>query len=1808
MPYNRESAADRDKVVKRLRRYWPKGAPDRAVDQFIEVFNGVYGATHDEGRALAAAYGTVQRRVGEDLDHAAMPAAVATLGRTLAVALSLGALRKLEQVLAECDCGQKHEKALKAVRLAIRLALFKFDRKESKLQHAGMEGGYERKKAGVNVAWAWDMAATQIYSQGDRVFLAVREMLQNSRDARATDIQIEWIPDPPSSVGPKTGTLIFTDNGKGMTQEVVETKFMELGGSMKEDGALGGFGAAKAAILTASVTKWSWDLRTRNVHARSIAGGDYAITTTPDTFPGTKITLYQVKDEVMTSPIGSGSPVDRIRALMSTSDLRGIRVTINGEAVTPYFAGRRGKPEEDFEAFDWGRFAVDIKSYKRASGEGGAIIVRVKGLAQFAEPEPYGQKFQRDYVLDFEIPPDIVPQSEVYPFKAGRDAFRYGGPSWYSFKRLVDLITARAGEKTEIGGYEEIAPDSTDPREQKAEAQFAKTIDSVMGGKGFNELLAELNDTAREFAAELGEAMGGSTGGIEIVVGESPRPGGGMEYTPSPFDDLVQLVGAAGSPSEQVQILAEWARERLADEDVYDFNSASRYLANADGNAVDLERFVEGVQRAVKRASPHTSPLLVASFVSRIIDQIEALVAPAYKEEVKKKKRKGELNPFGGAAVIFFSREEYGQERAEQFRKDARKYMKHLVWWDFTVRMVTQALHAGGSMDAAVKPGVGFVLDDKLLGLCRKDGQYVMVNPEPLARVIEQFKDRPFIPATFIHGVACHEIAHAQQIIKNSNSNHNEYWSIKREAFAEATLFLLPVIEEIGAKLFKMKRRRRRKEQAVDEVALDKITKLEAALAEARQKETELSNDVAYWRDAWNTERDAVWSSRQDAYKTARADADAELQPFRVALDNVAKRLEDALRLEEFRQWVQVNPQLLTEHGISEETFEELLSTPGAMYEILQRAQLNHAQLSVDPTLFPEAQEAYHTACGCVESWAKPYHEKKEPQHAGCPGCGGTCGGTTADDDDERQHAACSCTARTEHAAARVKCPPVTRSRVTVGADGKIYNRDGSTSGPTRRRTPEQEKRWERVADGAEDILRKHKIQLGRTLGCGSYACAYEVVGKKSVVAKLTGDPADAGAWMQVLKRTKGKPWPKGLVRTHCVEALPLIKGKQFFLMLQDKVTQPIRDYTAGADFINDDDVRMAFLDGNTKYLLATAKEFGANPKWVKPLADTIRWLQQNKIDWHDLHSGNVMLKGSVPVIIDLGHGTVPKAKVPVMKHAALRTESHAGARINGCPATDGAVLVEGPGTVSRSPGEVSWRQQRSSTSWSELVEQAQKQLAYHGIILGEPLGCGKYACAFEADGVPGIVKITSDGADAAAWQRVLEEKKTPPGLAKTYCVEALDLGEDHPPVFIIVQEQLEPLFADEETLINIPVYRAVQNYDTWLDLDHVQRELRQWIEELPDEFVTADVGLTPEELEEARDALHARLGVILDATHWLRVRGVEWTDVHAGNVMMDSVGNLKIVDLGHGRVSLTTIPLLAAPPTTEHAAMRLTGRAPYQDHIVVYTGEDLQALMDSDDPAGLIDQADTLIANSEWPGFNQLLALAVDESTTDEDGEPIGPAGHRVAGIISDDGTGELLFLVDEEYQGQRIGRLMVKGLLPEVDEATKEEVISGDWSPPYSAIAGSEAGAAFLHSLPNEFGWKAYALIEWSGYDEDLELWREQQEEEEHAGSRHAGARIDVLRDMAIKQLQKAEPGSSAQDIWEDLHPNFREGVEDEARRRGVTALDVVRQVAHAGMSTGGLTGAPREDRVEGRWYEGFPEAEDEDNDDLIADLLGG
>lgn len=219
------------------------------------------------------------------------------------------------------------------------------------------------------------------------------------------------------------------------------------------------------------------------------------------------------------------------------------------------------------------------------------------------------------------------------------------------------------------------------------------------------------------------------------------------------------------------------------------------------------------------------------------------------------------------------------------------------------------------------------------------------------------------------------------------------------------------------------------------------------------------------------------------------------------------------------------------------------------------------------------------------------------------------------------------------------------------------------------------------------------------------------------------------------------------------------------------------------------------------------------------------------------------------------------------------------------------------------------------------------------------------------------------------------------------------------------------------------------------------------------------------------------------------RDSGYDWSAYSARStfpapkILVRKDGSMEILDGNHrltyfeqGPWDTVQVWVIQEVDDQEHAAMKYVSPNKYKSHFICYTDYDLEEM---DDGEGYyLKQARKLIRRSEWPGFNEVKVVCLDESD---------PEDPTLAGVISDDGSGELLFLTVPEYGGQGVATLMVEALLPEVEGATMESVLDGTWDPPYHAIAGSEAGSSFMSSLSNKLGWKAWALIDWSGYEEE-------------------------------------------------------------------------------------------------------------------------
>jgi len=221
---------------------------------------------------------------------------------------------------------------------------------------------------------------------------------------------------------------------------------------------------------------------------------------------------------------------------------------------------------------------------------------------------------------------------------------------------------------------------------------------------------------------------------------------------------------------------------------------------------------------------------------------------------------------------------------------------------------------------------------------------------------------------------------------------------------------------------------------------------------------------------------------------------------------------------------------------------------------------------------------------------------------------------------------------------------------------------------------------WAANLAAAKEILAKNGITLGKMLGkCGTFGCAFEVVGYPDVVLKLSGDSIEAASAQTVLASIASgeSTWASfpALAQLHCVYALARTDGKPIgtFALLQQK----LRPLSVGVQqFINAwrysllSPVRERRVGAHDPHAREQAiqrmrREIGpAESRQARLLGETMDALDAIGVWWDDLHSGNVMQDAAGNwKIIDLGAGQSPP-QVAVSIAEGLPVSRAAGARV----------------------------------------------------------------------------------------------------------------------------------------------------------------------------------------------------------------------------------------------------------------------------------------------------------------------------------------------------------------------------------------------------------------------------------------------------------------------------------------------------------------------------------------------------------------
>ena len=714
-------------------------------------------------------------------------------------------------------------------------------------------------QVGVNAGVIWRYMTSAVYQSGDLPVLATREALQNSRDAceaavRARKLragagrfEVSW--------DPAARSLTWEDNGVGMDTATILGKFLVIGETGKgaagdSEEAAGGFGVAKAVILGCSTT-FRWELHSRDNLAISQGAGEEVRIYEAPFLQGTRLTVHDVDpehDQLWDHARGEYVGLeDRLRELLAANDLPRLTLVFNGQEVKPMFS-RRGGSRVRVDG-DWGRgTTATIKAYRRPPGDRrGAYYLRLGGLYQYSLPSQR-RLLKADVVVD--LATSVRPGERGYPLNAARDALQ--GPGRWTFSDLVDEVEK---ESESVGRSEEdevFDPESGDQAQREGAAQLAALMDEAFADEAFQRALAEAAGGIADFYAEQAKYQDRQepVASLAPAGSKKPAPGDGPERTAvlptgvkiavaaAPVEPDVAAPGTPANAAKQLRAVLQEA-DVLLEREGYP-RAFTAEVAQALDRAelgwpvtgADLGTLAEAVERAAEAVLEEGGGgLLQAAGVTRAFQQLQqpTLAQPRADQSPAPKPRK--VNPFGRLAGLRISRRRYDRRRAARFKKGYARWIPYLAAWDATLRLIA----AEARIRRRFRPG--FVLDDELVGLTSSTasgGTVIYIHPDRFAQVVKAHKTRPLAIAAFLHGLAVHELTHADG---RMGEGHGESYVAAREDLGAATGHLLPAIAALVTRLLGLPARASEEQRQVE--------KLERALARSRATVGELRGRVA---------------------------------------------------------------------------------------------------------------------------------------------------------------------------------------------------------------------------------------------------------------------------------------------------------------------------------------------------------------------------------------------------------------------------------------------------------------------------------------------------------------------------------------------------------------------------------------------------------------------------------------------------------------------------------------------------------------------------------------------------------------------------------------------------------------------------------------------------------------------------------------------------------------------------------------------------------------------------------------------------
>jgi hypothetical protein len=348
------------------------------------------------------------------------------------------------------------------------------------------EPDYEtiRANPGMNAKRMAKMLGPQLYGDPTNMSeVVVKEVLQNAFDATRTAVRSGQIAEGhiDLSVSQDQRTLTITDNGVGMTPDILGNKFLQIAGTGKEGANdSGGFGIAKMLFLYANKRVTVTTARDGRVARMDVTGAQlFDALDDPQFAPDIEVTDYGTIADQDILPEGHGTVIsltvpetsgeyeinpfpsylDSLPAVNNSPLFNNIELTTTSASnYSETVPVGKNFPMEEYTQFvgvqfPWGTAKVYVTREPTGPKYGDNMHILSNGLWQFSSRiskkpmEMYSDPVPYTFYVD--LVPAVKPDETGYPFHFNRQGFTDTAKE--DFSKVKDYINAIYSYKTVAG-------------------------------------------------------------------------------------------------------------------------------------------------------------------------------------------------------------------------------------------------------------------------------------------------------------------------------------------------------------------------------------------------------------------------------------------------------------------------------------------------------------------------------------------------------------------------------------------------------------------------------------------------------------------------------------------------------------------------------------------------------------------------------------------------------------------------------------------------------------------------------------------------------------------------------------------------------------------------------------------------------------------------------------------------------------------------------------------------------------------------------------------------------------------------------------------------------------------------------------------------------------------------------------------------------------------------------------------------------------------------------------------------------------